>query len=195
MLLQKTVRCAGATVALMILLTGCQSSEGTQLAAQPSAPNKPASQAQEDIVVYDDLDESGYKNKYQFSDCVQSSCFLSTQPASAPIHKPDGSPICINDPYEGQLVVTVRFTYEGRLEGDECQIGKDVYDHINQYYGEDRLYRSYSDHKLFDAFQTWKTKRGFVTTFREVKGQEADGGIKYAYRLYVGPLENSVYAK
>lgn len=186
---------ATGAVVLGLLLAGCDEPNASDRAAGSKAAQESA-KAVPDFAMYDGPDDpAGFAAKYK-GHCSGGSCIIETQPLTAPLKKADGEPLCAVGKYERQAVVTAHFGRDDRFQGAGCMIGGADYDEIRDRYGRGNVHKRYINQRgVLEDFLTWKTKDGFITTYREILGRAPSGGVLVSYHVYVGPAEHRYYSE
>lgn len=193
----KTKEIIGVFSFLFILITlGCDRDNVAKKSTsklQPQVTAIPKDDGQN--LVYSGPNSYEEVKKFYGTECSGGMCIITTQPNTAPIKKKNGNPVCIIAKYESISVATIYISRDDRTEGADCQISASDYEAIANQYGELNVYKKYLDQHTNIDFKTWKTKSGYITTYKQIEGINPNGGVMYEYHVYVGFVEHRHYSK
>lgn len=183
------------SIALSVCILGCNRQNDSPSIEEQKAFDALQSSNEPLVEINASLAQSEIE-KFYGTKCESRSCIVESDPSLAPLTKPKGIPLCKVADYESKAISTLYFSKDGTFVGSSCNINEYDYQHIIATLDVEKVHKRYLDQMgVLDLFQVWKSKAGYITTYRESVRRNPNGGIVYNYYLYVGFEEIPNYSQ
>lgn len=120
-----------------------------------------------DFVTYDVAIDPKEITQKTGSPCAMSMCVFEATSKEAPMKKHDGSDLCVLPESESQAILEAYFNKDDKLLGIECTVSREDYDAIAIQYRRRTFNRYLNQRDVFEDFRTYRTQKGFITTYIE----------------------------